>query len=64
MWIASRATIVSGVSIGRGAVVAACAMVGKDVADLDIVGGVPARVISKRPETALRYRPKYRPLFY
>ncbi|GAB25896.1 MAG TPA: acyltransferase [Gordonia polyisoprenivorans] len=64
VWIASRATIVSGVSIGRGAVVAACAMVGKDVADLDIVGGVPARVISKRPETALRYRPKYRPLFY
>ncbi|MGV9669276.1 acyltransferase [Gordonia sp. NPDC003504] len=64
VWIASRATIVSGVSIGRGAVVAACAMVGKDVADLDIVGGVPARVISKRPESALRYRPKYRPLFY
>ncbi|MDV7101741.1 acyltransferase [Gordonia amicalis] len=63
-WIASRATIVSGVSIGRGAVVAACAMVGKDVADLDIVGGVPAKTISERPESALRYRPKYRPLFY
>lgn len=63
-WIASRATIVSGVSIGRGAVVAACACVSKDVADLDIVGGVPAKTISKRPESALRYRPKYRPLFY
>ncbi|ATD72884.1 MULTISPECIES: acyltransferase [Gordonia] len=63
-WIASRATIVSGVSIGRGAVVAACALVSKDVADLDIVGGVPATTISRRPESALRYRPKYRPLFY
>ncbi|QHD88022.1 acyltransferase [Gordonia sp. JH63] len=63
-WIASRATVTSGVSIGRGAVVAACALVSRDVADLDIVGGVPARTISQRPESALRYRPKYRPLFY
>lgn len=47
-WIASRATILPGVHIGRGAVVAAGAVVTKDVLPMTIVGGVPAKVIGKR----------------
>lgn len=47
-WIASRATILPGVHIGKGAVVAAGAVVTKDVPPMTIVGGVPAKVIGKR----------------
>lgn len=49
-WIASRATILPGVHIGRGAVVATCAVVTKDVPPLAIVAGVPARVIGQRKD--------------
>ena len=48
VWIGYRATILSGVHIGRGAVVAAGALVNKDVPAYSIVGGVPARIIRKR----------------
>ena len=48
VWIASRVTILPGVHIGRGAVVASCAVVTKDVDPMSIVAGVPARVIGKR----------------
>jgi maltose O-acetyltransferase len=44
-WIASRVTILPGVSIGSGAVIAAGAVVTKDVPANTLVGGVPARVI-------------------
>jgi acetyltransferase-like isoleucine patch superfamily enzyme len=44
-WIASRVTLLPGVTIGRGAVVAAGAVVAKDVPAHTLVGGVPARVI-------------------
>jgi putative colanic acid biosynthesis acetyltransferase WcaF len=64
VWIASRSTILSGVTIGRGAVVGGCSMVRNDVAELDVVAGVPAKVLSHRDPNALQYRPKYRPLFY
>lgn len=47
-YIASRATILPNVSIGEGAVVAAGALVSKDVAPYTIVGGVPATVIGER----------------
>jgi acetyltransferase-like isoleucine patch superfamily enzyme len=43
-----RAIVISGVSIGDGAIVAAGAVVTKDVAAYSIVGGVPARVIGQR----------------
>lgn len=49
-WIASRATILPGVKIGRGAVVACGAVVTKDVAPLSIVAGVPAKVIGQRED--------------
>jgi acetyltransferase-like isoleucine patch superfamily enzyme len=48
--IASGAIILPGVHIGRGAVVAAGAVVTKDVGDFCLVGGVPARVIGRRTE--------------
>lgn len=44
-WIGANATILTGVTIGRNAVVAAGAVVTKDVPDNCLVGGVPARVI-------------------
>ena len=46
-WIASHVTVTSGVTIGKGCLVAAGAVVTKDVADGDVVGGVPARQIGK-----------------
>lgn len=50
VWIASRATILPGVKIGRGAVVASCAVVTKDVPPLSVVAGVPAKVIGERKD--------------
>lgn len=45
VWIGSHATILQGVTIGDGAIVAAGAVVTKDVPARSIVGGVPARFI-------------------
>ena len=49
-WISVRAIILPGVTIGRAAVVAAGAVVTKNVPDYAIVGGVPAKVIGQRKE--------------
>lgn len=48
VWIGYGATIMSGVHIGDGAVIAARSVVTKDVAPYEIVGGVPAKPIRKR----------------
>jgi virginiamycin A acetyltransferase len=48
VWIGFRATILSGVHIGQGAVIAAGAVVTKDVPPYAIVGGVPAKIIKYR----------------
>lgn len=45
VWVGSNATILQGVTIGDNAVVAAGAVVTKDVAANTVVGGVPARTI-------------------
>lgn len=47
-WIGANAVILKGVTIGRGAVVAAGAIVTKSVPDYTIVGGNPAKVIKER----------------
>jgi acetyltransferase-like isoleucine patch superfamily enzyme len=48
VWIATGVIILSGVNIGRGAILAAGAVVSKDVPPYAIVGGVPAKVIKYR----------------
>ena len=50
VWIGSNATVLPGVTIGDGAIVAAGAVVTKDVAPNTVVAGVPARLL--RPLTA------------
>ncbi|GAB4237994.1 MAG: acyltransferase [Ekhidna sp.] len=51
VWITTRATILKGVKIGEGSVIAAGAVVNKDVPPYTIVGGVPAKVIKKIPKS-------------
>lgn len=48
VWIGQNATILSGVHIGQGAIVAANAVVTKDVPSYAIVGGNPAKIIKYR----------------
>ncbi len=47
-WIGANSTILRGVIIGKGAVVAAGAVVTKDIPEYCIVGGVPAKVLKNR----------------
>ena len=47
VWIGDKATILGGVTIGDGAVIAANSVVTKDVPAYSVVGGNPARVIKK-----------------
>ena len=47
VWIGMRATILKGVTIGDGAIVAAGAVVTKDVPPKTLVGGIPAKVIKE-----------------
>lgn len=48
VWLGANCTILPGVKIGAGAVIAAKAVVTKDVSDYAIVAGVPAKEIGKR----------------
>jgi maltose O-acetyltransferase len=48
VWIGIRAIILPGVTVGRGSIVGAGAVVTKDIPPYSIVGGVPARIIKSR----------------
>lgn len=54
-YIGTRAMILPGVSVGRGAHVVAGSMVSKDVPPLTIVAGAPARPIGMRDPAAIAY---------
>lgn len=60
--IGSRVTVLPGVTIGRGAVVATGAVVTKDVPPYHVVGGVPAVYIKERTKN-LRYKLRFARLF-
>ena len=62
VWIASRVTILPGVRIGKGAVIAAGSIVTKDIPPMTIVGGIPAKIIGTR-KSKLSYNLYYEPLF-
>ncbi len=47
VWIATRSTILKGVTIGKGSVVATGSIVTRDVPDYCVVAGIPAKVIKK-----------------
>jgi len=63
VFIGTRAMILPGITVHRGAVVAAGAVVSRDVQALDVVGGVPARKIGKRKDD-LNYVTSYCRLFH
>jgi acetyltransferase-like isoleucine patch superfamily enzyme len=52
VWIGANAVVLDGVSVGKGAVIAAGAVVSKDVPEMAIVGGVPAKVVRYRGQSA------------
>lgn len=54
VWIGAKVTILPGVKIGEGAIVAAGSVVTKDVPYCSVVGGNPARVIKFRDEKRFR----------
>jgi maltose O-acetyltransferase len=56
VFIGPRAIILPGVKIGKGAVVAAGAVVTKDVLEFEIVGGVPAKAIGVRKLKNPKYK--------
>lgn len=56
VWICYGATILSGVTLGKGCIVGARALVNKDVPPYAIVAGVPARIVKYRFDKSIRDR--------
>lgn len=59
-WISSRVTVLPGLVIGKGAVVASGSVVTKNVAAKSIVAGIPAKCIGER-KSNLKYTLSYKP---
>lgn len=47
-WLGARVTVLGGVTIGRGSVIAASSVITHDVAPFSIVAGIPGRVVGSR----------------
>jgi len=62
VWTGSRSLILPGVTLGKGSVVAAGAVVTKNVDPYTIVGGIPAKKIGEG-QKGLKYNPEYRMCF-
>lgn len=62
VWVGLRAIILSGVTIGRGSVIAAGAVVSQDVPPFSVVAGNPGRVVGRIPaeEFDIESHPTYR----
>ena len=56
VWISARAIILPGITIGKGAVIAAGSVVTKTVEPYSIMAGVPAKIIGKRGKN-MKYNP-------
>ncbi len=54
VWVGSHVQVLDGVKVGRDSILAAGAVVNRDVPDYAIVGGVPGRTIKSRLDTAVR----------
>lgn len=50
VWIGTRVIILPGVTIGRGSILAAGAVITKDVPEFTVVGGCPAKIIKCRKQ--------------
>jgi len=48
IWVGEKCSVLRGVTVGRGSIVASHALVNKDVPPYSIVGGVPARILKSR----------------
>jgi len=62
VWIGTRAIILPGVHVGKGAVICAGAVVTKNVGEFDVVAGIPAVKIRERNRD-LNYNPSWMPYF-
>lgn len=58
VWIGMNSMIMSGITIGRGAVIAAGSVVVKDVPEFSVVGGNPAKIIKYRFNDEIRLKLK------
>lgn len=61
-WVSCRVTILPGITIGKGAVIAAGAVVTKNVEPYTVVGGIPAKKIGERTKD-LKYKLKFHKSF-
>ncbi|MDQ3142566.1 MAG: acyltransferase [Bacteroidota bacterium] len=57
VWVGNRVTILPGIHVGMGAVLAAGSVVTKNVPEWTVVAGVPAKPIGKRPSDQFPRKP-------